>query len=201
MGRSPSFCGQCRRVGEKLFLKGERCNTGKCSVQRRNYPKGQHGQAGSRLSEYGRRLREKQKAKAIYGLNEKQFRGYYEKANKSIDETGKKLLEFLERRLDNVVFRLGLAKSRQEARQLVRNGAIRVNNRKVNIPSYIVKANETIEIKPKFVDALREKIKDYAPPSWLALDDALKGTVVHMPTREDTDKLIQESLIVEYYSR
>lgn len=201
MGRSPSFCGQCRRVGEKLFLKGDRCNTGKCAVQRRNYPKGQHGQAMSRLSEFGRRLREKQKAKAIYGLNEKQFRGYYEKADKSIDETGKKLLEFLERRLDNVVFRLGFAKSRQEARQLVRNGSIRVSGKKVDIPSYIVKTNETVEIKPKFVEALREKMKDYTPPSWLALDADFKGTVAHMPTREDTDKLIQESLIVEYYSR
>jgi len=201
MGRTPSSCRQCRREMDKLFLKGERCFTNKCAVEKRKFPPGQHGAAGARLTEYGRRMREKQKARSIYGLTESQFRGYFEKAAKKAGVTGEKLLEFLERRLDNVVFRLGLASSRQAARQLVRHGNVTVNSKKVNIPSFQVKANDVVVIKPNMLEKMKEKLKEYTPPAWLSLDADYNGKIVHMPTRDDTERIIQESLIVEYYSK
>jgi len=201
MGRTPSQCRQCRREREKLFLKGTRCLTAKCSVERRKYPPGQHGAATTRLTEYGRRLREKQKARAIYGLTERQFRSYFEKAAKKAGVTGEKLLELLERRIDNVVFRLGYAESRPAARQIARHGNVIVNGKKVNIPSYQVKLNDIVSVKPYILDAAREKLKDYTPPAWLSLDPDLNGKVVSIPSAEDVEKLIQVSLIVEHYSR
>lgn len=201
MGRTPSSCSQCRREREKLFLKGDRCFTAKCAVERRKYPPGQHGAANSRQTEYGRRMREKQKARAIYGLTERQFRSYFEKAAKKAGVTGEKLLEYLERRADNVVFRLGFAPSRSAARQMVRHGAVQVNGRKVNIPSYQVKVNDVIAVKPRVIEGVKEKLKDYTPAAWLSLDAENKGRIVSLPTREDTEKLIQESLVVEYYSK
>lgn len=201
MGRTPSSCRQCRREMDKLFLKGERCYTNKCAVERRKFPPGQHGAAGARLTEYGKRMREKQKARAVYGLTESQFSGYFEKAAKKVGNTGEKLLELLERRLDNVVFRLGFAPSRQAARQLVRHGNVKVNSKKVNIPSFQVKTNDGIAIKPAMLEKVKEKLADHTSPSWLSLDENLNGKVVNMPTRDDTERIIQESLIVEYYSK
>lgn len=201
MGRTPSSCSRCRREREKLFLKGDRCFTTKCAVERRKYPPGQHGAATVRMTEYGRRMREKQKARAIYGLTERQFRSYFEKAAKKVGVTGEKLLEFLERRADNVVFRLGFAPSRSAARQLVRHGAVQVNGCRVNIPSYQVKINDVITVKPRVIEGVKEKLKDYTPAAWLSLDAENKGRIVSLPTREDTEKLIQESLVVEYYSK
>lgn len=201
MSRSPSMCKQCRREREKLFLKGERCFTNKCSVEKRKYPPGSHGAAVSRISEYGKRLREKQKARSIYGLTERQFRSYFEKAAKRTGSTGEMLLELLERRLDNVVFRMGFVSSRQAGRQLVRHGNVKVNDKKVNIPSYQVKINDLVTIKPKMLEKAAEKLKEYTPPAWLEMSDGGHGKVVHAPKREDTERLIQESLIVEYYSR
>ena len=201
MGRTKASCKQCRREGEKLFLKGERCFTKKCAVERRSYPPGQHGQGRKRQTEFGLRLREKQKARRIYGLNERQFRGYFEKASRKVGITGEKLLESLERRLDSVVFRLGFAPSRQAARQLIRHRNVLVNVRKVNIPSYGVKVNDTITLKPKMLERLKEKLKEYTPPAWLLIDEEFAGKMTRLPSREDTEKLIEESLIVEYYSR
>ncbi|MBI5701835.1 30S ribosomal protein S4 [Candidatus Saganbacteria bacterium] len=201
MGRTPSSCRQCRREREKLFLKGERCFTAKCAVERRKYPPGQHGAATQRLTEYAKRMREKQKARAIYALTERQFRSYFEKAAAKTGVTGELLLQFLERRLDNVIFRLGLAGSRPAARQIVRHGAVQVNGKKVNVPSFQVKINDAISVKPKLIEKIQEKLKEYTPPAWLSLDQNFMGTVVHMPRREDTERLVQESLIVEYYSK
>lgn len=201
MGRHPAFCKQCRREKEKLFLKGERCFTAKCSVEKRKYPPGQHGASSTRLTEYGRRLREKQKARSIYGLTERQFRLYFERAARKSGVTGEQLLGFLERRLDNVVFRLGYAPSRQAARQLVRHGHIAINERKVNIPSYQVKVNDAVSFKGKKVEAILEKLKEYNPPAWLSLGSDFIGRIVSLPTPDDTEKLIEASLIVEHYSK
>lgn len=201
MGRTKACCKQCRREGEKLFLKGERCFTKKCAVERRSYPPGQHGQGRKRQTEFGLRLREKQKARRIYGLNERQFRGYFEKASRKAGITGEKLLESLERRLDSVVFRLGFAPSRQAARQLTRHRNVLVNGRKVNIPSYEVKVNDTITLKPKMLEQVKEKLKEYTPSAWLLINGEFSGKIIRLPNREDTEKLIRESLIVEYYSR
>ena len=202
-------CRLCRREGMKLFLKGERCYTDKCSFERRSYPPGQHGQAQVRakMSDYGIRLREKQKVKRMYGLSEKQFRRYFDEADRLKGLTGTNLLVLLERRLDNVVYRLGFASSRRQARQLVRHGHILVNGRKVNIPSFLVKVGDVIEVREKsrqnpFVKESLEGVARRGVPQWLELDpDGFKGVIQALPVREDITLPIQEQLIVEFYSR
>ena len=198
-------CKLCRSEGAKLFLKGERCSGAKCAFAKRAYRPGQHGQAQKRMSEFALRLREKQKAKRIFGLSEKQFRNYFEAASISKSSTGEKLLELVERRLDNAVFRLTLASSREEARQLVRNGHVRVNGKKVNIPSFCVKLNDLIGIKDKSKERITlssDKLAEKPVPSWLSFDrEKLEGSVVSYPKREEMDTLIAENLIVEFYSR
>ena len=200
---SPS-CKQCRREGCKLFLKGERCLT-KCSFDKRPVVPGQHGTARKKISEYGIQLREKQKVRRAYGMLEKQFRNYYEKAANSKEITGWALLKMLELRLDNVVYRLGLGVSRTEARQIVNHGHITVNGKKVNIPSYQVKAGDVIAVKESkqalemFASLKGLKVNT---PKWLEFDtNSLTGKVLALPEREDIDLNIQEHLIVEYYSR
>lgn len=200
MGRHvQAICKLCRREGEKLFLKGEKCFTEKCPFARRSYAPGQHGKLSARVSEYQIRLREKQKARRIYGLVERQFVKYFERASR-----GEGLLELLERRLDNVVYRLGFATSRQGARQMVRNGGILVNNRKVNIPSYEVGPGEMIKVSPKIMPLAKsalEKFPDRVTPAWLSLTGEAEGKVLSLPKREGIDTLLEEHLIVEYYSR
>ena len=201
-------CRQCRREGMKLYLKGERCySTNKCAFERRPTPPGQHGKRRTKLSEYGLQLREKQKVKRIYGVLEKQFAHYFELAEKQKGITGSNLLEILETRLDNVVYRLGLATSRKEARQLVQHAHFLVNGKKVNVPSYLVKEGDTIEVKakskksPKFKEIL-EATENRAVAPWLSADlDTLSGKVIGRPTREDIDVEIAEHLIVELYSK
>ena len=201
-------CRLCRREGLKLFLKGERCYTEKCAIDRRAYIPGQHGQARKgKVSEYGRQLREKQKVKRIYGLVEKQFRGYYEMASRKTGVTGENLLAFLERRLDNVAYRLGFAASRAEARLLVAHGHLLVNGKKCDIPSLIVKPGDTVEVRAatrnvgRVVEAL-EAVDRRGVPAWLTLDKkAQKGTVSTLPTRADITMPIEERLIVELYSK
>lgn len=200
-------CRACRREGEKLFLKGARCYTDKCAVTRRQYAPGQHGQARKKLSEYGIQLREKQKAKKFYGVLETQFRGYFEKASKTKGITGENLLKILETRFDNVVYRLGFARSRAEARQLVRHGHFSINNIKVNIPSYIVKPNDAIEVREaskgdEIFKEILEMTGSKTVPVWLSVDqENLKGTVISAPAREDVDLPVQEHMIVELYSK
>ena len=205
MGRHiQAVCKLCRRESEKLYLKGEKCYTEKCPFARRSYAPGQHGKLPIRASEYQIRLREKQKARRIYGLGEKQFANYFAKASQRKGVTGEKLLEYLERRLDNAVYRLGFATSRQAARQMVRNGGIAVNGRKVNIPSYEVKAGELIKVSPKMATLAKEaleKFPDRVLPVWIALTGEAEGKVVSIPKREEIDVSIAENLIVEYYSR
>jgi small subunit ribosomal protein S4 len=201
-------CRLCRREGQKLFLKGERCYTPKCSFDRRGYPPGQHGQERQKLSEYGLHLREKQKARRIYGVLERQFRRYVELAQKARGVTGETLLKLLERRLDNVVYRLGFASSRAEARQVVRHGHIEVNGRRVDIPSYLVRPGEEISVRenslrlPRFQE-LRELARDRVPPAWLEMVDPerMRARVIRLPEREEIDSPIREQLIVEYYAR
>ncbi len=201
-------CRLCRREAMKLFLKGTRCYTEKCGVVRRAFPPGQHGQArGAKLSNYGLQLREKQKVKRIYGVMEKQFRRYFAIASKSKGVTGKVLLQELERRLDNVLFRLMFATSHMQARQIARHGSVYVNGRRVNIPSYSVKQGDVIEVKgkdgvKKAIKANIEVSKDRGLPAWLDCDfDNLKGTVSRLPDRDDIQMPIQEQLIVELYSK
>lgn len=200
-------CKLCRAEGMKLYLKGERCFTDKCAIERRNYPPGQHGQRRSKVSDYGIRLREKQKVKRIYGVLEKQFKRYFQKAAKQKGVTGAALLLSLERRLDNVVHRLGFASSIKEARQLVRHRHILVNSKLVDIPSYQVSKGDIIEVKAKSRENVRIKESLTAAqrrgvPSWLSLDAAnFKGTVVELPKREDITPQIQEQLVVELYSK
>jgi len=201
-------CRLCRREGQKLFLKGDRCYTNKCAIDRRSYAPGMHGQnRGKKPSEYGLQLREKQKARRIYGVLEKQFRGYFAKAARQKGMTGENLLRLLERRLDNVVYRLGFASSRPEARQFVTHGHITVNGKRVDIASYLVSVGEVISIKEKSRDLNRikeiiETLKDKAVPAWLSLDvNTVSGTVINLPTREDIQIQIEEHLIVEKYSR
>ena len=202
-----AVCRLCRREGQKLFLKGDRCYTDKCAVARRTYAPGQHGQGRSKVSEYGTQLREKQKAKRYYGILEDQFRGYFELASKRKGQTGENLLSILETRLDNVVYRLGLAMSRAEARQLVRHGHFLVNGKKVNIPSYLVKVGEVIAMKDatKGLDKMKNVIEANSfrqPPKWLDYDkNALVAKVVALPLKEDIDLPIEEHLIVELYSK
>ena len=202
-----SVCRLCRREGCKLFLKGEKCYGAKCALDLRHTPPGEHGQARQRkMSEYGLQLREKQKAKRAYGVLENQFHHYFEEADRQKGITGENLLVLLERRLDNVVYRLGFGTSRPMSRQLVRHGHIRVNGKKVDIPSYLVKAGDVISIREKsaesdYFKAMREGTGKVMP-QWLTIDAAeLKATVTAMPKREDVGMDIQENLIVELYSR
>ncbi|SHJ06896.1 30S ribosomal protein S4 [Desulfofundulus thermosubterraneus] len=200
-------CRLCRREGVKLYLKGDRCYTGKCAIDRRPYAPGAHGQARRKISEYGLQLREKQKARRIYGVLETQFRNYFERAERQPGITGENLLRLLERRLDNVVYRLGLAASRMEARQLVRHGHFTVNGRKVNIPSYLVRVGDVIAVREKSKDSprikeLMERAADRTPPPWLEYDESqAQGRVVALPTRDQIDTPVQEHLIVELYSK
>jgi small subunit ribosomal protein S4 len=191
----------------ELYLKGERCFTDKCAIKRRNYPPGQHGQARSKVSSYGTQLREKQKVRRIYGILEKQFRGYFEKADKMKGVTGENLLSLLEKRLDNIVYRLGFSSSRSEARILVRHCHFKVNGKKVNIPSYQVKVGDVIELREKSrsVNVITESLEAVARrgiPQWLELDkEGFKGTVKANLSRDDITLPIQEQLIVELYSK
>lgn len=202
-----AVCRLCRREGTKLFLKGERCYTGKCGLERRQYAPGQHGQGRKKLSEYGLQLREKQKARRYYGILESQFHKYFEMANKKAGVTGDNLLAILESRLDNVVYRLGFGTSRPEARQLVLHGHFTVNGKKVNIPSYLVKVGDVITIKENSRNS--NKIKDVLDitasrtvPQWLDLDkNTLTAKVVGEAARDDIDLPIEEHLIVELYSK
>ncbi len=200
-------CRLCRRAGEKLFLKGEKCTTPKCPVERRNYPPGQRQTRRRKLSDRGVQLREKQKAKAIYGVLERQFWKHFEEAERRPGVTGHNLLQILERRLDNVVYRMGFADSRNQARQIVRHGHIIVNARRTNIPSFMVKPGDVItwrEVATKGVtyQDMAEKIKNRLIPLWLSVDMAnMSGNILHAPVREEIDANINEQTIVEYYSR
>ena len=198
-------CRICRREGQKLFLKGSRCYTDKCSISRRNYAPGQHGQKRAKLSEYGTQLREKQKTKSYYGVGEKQFRGYFEMASNKKGVTGENLLQILESRLDNVVNRLGFGTSRAQARQLVNHGQFEVNGQKVDIPSYLVKAGDVITVRENKKDnvTIKANVENARPvPAWLELNnETLSGKVVRLASREDVDIAIEEHLIVEIYSK
>ena len=200
-------CRICRREGQKLFLKGSRCYSDKCSITRRNYAPGQHGQKRAKLSEYGTQLREKQKTKAYYGVGEKQFRKYFEMASNKKGVTGENLLQILESRLDNVVYRLGFASSRAQARMLVTHGAFEVNGHKVDIPSYLVKAGDVIAVREIRKDngAIKIAVEENGSrpvPAWLEKDqEKLSGKVVTLATREDIDLPVEEHLIVELYSK
>ncbi len=200
-------CKLCRREGMKLFLKGERCYTDKCSFDRRPYPPGQHGQRRSKFTEYGIRLREKQKVRRMYGMVEKQFRRTFKEADREKGVTGENLLKGLERRLDSVVYRLGFAATRSEARQTVLHRHVEVNGKPVNIPSFKVKAGDTVRIREKDKEMARvatslETVERRGVPEWLELNkDELSGTVKAAPNREEITLPIQEQLIVEFYSR
>ena len=202
-----SVCRLCRREGAKLFLKGDRCFSSKCAIDRRAYPPGQHGQGRTRFSEYGVQLREKQKVKRMYGLLEKQFEATMKKASRMKGRSGENLLLLLERRLDNVVFRMGFATSRAEARQLVKHGHFLVNGRRATIPSMLVKPETEVMLASKSQKVARvtgalEALESRSLPQWLEIDkDNFKGTVKAMPVREDITMPIQEQLIVELYSR
>jgi len=200
-------CKRCRREKVKLFLKGSRCDSPKCSFEKRPYPPGQHGRGRVKESEYLLQLREKQKTSRIYGVLERQFRGYYEEANRKSGKTGENLLTILESRLDNVVYRAGFAKSRDMARQVVRHGHITVNGHKVDIPSYRVSANDIIEVRPSsreltpFVIALAEA-GEKTVPAWIEVIPNRMRILVHqLPTRAQIDTQVQEQLIVELYSK
>ena len=202
-----SVCRLCRRENMKLFLKGDRCFSDKCAIERRPYPPGQHGQGRHKTSEYARQLREKQKVKRIYGVLEKQFRLYFGRAERMPGVTGENLLQLLERRLDNTVHRLGFAATRAEARHFVRHGHIRVDGKKVDIPSFVVKPGNVVQVREK--SQKLERIKDSLSaverrgiPGWLELDaDGFRGTVQAVPRREDIPQGIEEQLIVELYSK
>ena len=199
-------CRQCRREGEKLFLKGEKCYSEKCPFAKNSTTPGQHGADRKKNSEYATQLREKQKTKRIYGLCEKQFRGYYDKAEKMRGITGENMLILLERRLDNTVYRLGLASSRSQARQIVNHGLITVNGKCVNIPSFLVKKGDVIGIKENKADkkvfsGIKEA-KTLNLPKWLTFDNAaMTGTVIALPERADVEQKIEEHMIVELYSK
>ena len=202
-----AVCRQCRREGQKLFLKGERCYTGKCALERRSYAPGQHGQGRKKVSEYGKQLRTKQFAKRYYGVLEGQFRHYFEMSEKMQGVTGANLLSLLESRLDNVVYRLGFASSRAQARQLVTQGHFTVNGRKVNVPSFLVKPGMVIAMKEgsrqlTMFKAILEANQSRPVPQWLDLNrEALEAKVVALAAREDIDLPIEETLIVELYSK
>jgi len=200
-------CRICRREGQKLFLKGSRCYSDKCSVSRRNYAPGEHGQKRKKLSEYGTQLREKQKTKSFYGVGEKQFRKYFVMASNKKGITGENLLQILESRLDNVVYRLGFGLSRAQARQLVNHGQFDVNGKKVDIPSYLVKPGDVISVREikkenKTIKANMEANSARPIPTWLELDsEKLSGKVIKLASREDVDIPVEEHLIVELYSK
>lgn len=204
-------CKLCRREGEKLFLKGQRCYTAKCAFERRGYPPGEHGRMAQfrrrRVSDYSRQLREKQKTRRIYGVTERQFRRYYRLALKTRGLTGENLLRLLERRLDNVVYRLGYASSRAEARLLVTHGHFNVNGRRTDIPSMLVREGDEIEVregsrKRKYFSEVGDLAEARTVPQWLARDlPKLGGKVLQMPERSDVDASLDEQLIIEYYSR
>jgi small subunit ribosomal protein S4 len=200
-------CRLCRREGIKLFLKGDRCYTDKCSITKRTYAPGQHGKSRKKLSEYGVQLREKQKVRRYYGVLESQFEKYFELANKKAGVTGENLLQILESRLDNVAYRAGFALSRPEARQLVNHGHFTVNGRKVNIPSFLVKAGDNVAFTEKSkgmpkIKSVLEKTEGKVIPKWIELDSDNKvAKIVALADRDDIDLQIQETLIVEYYSK
>jgi small subunit ribosomal protein S4 len=200
-------CRQCRREGEKLFLKGEKCFTDKCAIERRNYPPGQHGQKNTRLSGYGVQLREKQKVRRTYGVLERQFKRTYEQASAAKGVTGEALLQLLESRLDSVCYRMGFGASRTEARQIVRHNGILVNGKRVNIPSYQVRPGDVIEVAQGAKAQLRikaaaEAVASRGVPEWMEVDAAaLKGTFKNRPQRSELPSTINESLVVELYSK
>ena len=202
-----AVCRLCRREGQKLFLKGERCYSDKCSVARRSYAPGQHGQGRKKTSEYGLQLRAKQKTRRYYGVLESQFRHYYELAERKEGKTGEALLSILETRLDNVIYRLGWANSRAEARQLVVHGHFKINGKRVDIPSYLTKPGEIISIADKSrssakFKAILEANASRPVPKWLEVNnEELQGKVLAVPTREDIDLEVEETLIVELYSK
>lgn len=200
-------CRRCRREGQKLFLKGSRCYSDKCSVSRRNYAPGQHGQKSAKLSEYGTQLREKQKTKSFYGVGERQFRKYFEMASNQKGITGENLLQILESRLDNVVYKLGFGSSRPQARQLVNHGHFEVNGKKVDIASYLVKPGDVISVRENKKDStiIKENVEASAArptAAWLEKDtEKLSGKVIRLAAREDIDLAVEEHLIVELYSK
>ncbi len=198
-------CRLCRREAMKLFLKGERCYTEKCAIEKRNYPPGVHVETRGKILEYGIRLREKQKVRKIYGLSEKQFKRFFTIAERKPGITGTNFLVLLERRLDNMVYRLGFATSRKEARQIVSHNHISVNGKKVNIPSYLVKEGDEIAVRNKELQSVQNALESVVRrgiPSWLELDkDNMKGVLKLLPTRDDITMPIKEQLVVEYYSR
>lgn len=202
-----SVCKQCRREGQKLFLKGQRCYTDKCAVNRRAYAPGQHGQGRKKTSEYGLQMRAKQMTRRYYGVLEAQFRKYYDMATRKEGKTGEEMLIILERRLDNIVFRLGWADSRPEARQMVTHGHIAVNGKRVDIPSYLVKAGDEISVmeKSRKSDSFKAILEANAGrpiPKWLAENrENVTGKIAALPTREEIDLPVDETLIVEYYSK
>jgi small subunit ribosomal protein S4 len=212
MGRyTGPVCKLCRREGQKLFLKGERCYTNKCAFERRSYPAGQHGQSTEfrrrTKSDYALQMREKQKARRMYGVMERQFRRYFEEALRTPGRTGENLLVLLERRLDNVVYRAGMARSRAEARQLVRHGHFEVNGQKVDIPSYVVKPGDVVRVRESrrdraVFDMIRQSGLLVQVPQWLDVDlENLSARVVAMPTRADIEAPLEDQLVVEFYSR
>ncbi|HED24916.1 MAG TPA: 30S ribosomal protein S4 [Firmicutes bacterium] len=208
MGRhTDAVCRLCRREKDKLYLKGDRCYTDKCAVVRHAYPPGEHGQGRQKFSEYGLQLREKQKARRIYGVLERQFRRYFKEADRRKGVTGEILLQLLESRLDNVVYRLGLARSRSEARQLINHGHFQVNGRKVDIPSYLTRAGDVIAVrensrsKPVFKQ-ITEAREQQGVVEWLDVDhEKMEGRVIRIPQRDEIDVPVTEHLIVELYSR
>ena len=200
-------CKLCRREGTKLFLKGDRCTSGKCAIDRRSTAPGQHGAAAKKQREYGMQLREKQKTKRYYGVLEKQFKNYFVEADRKEGMTGENLLKLIERRLDNVVYRMGMAESRRDARQLVLHEHFELNGKKVNVPSILVKAGDVLAVRENFRDsakckALAETLKDKTAPKWLDVNkDNLTAKVVALPAREDIDFPFEEQRIVELYSK
>jgi small subunit ribosomal protein S4 len=202
-----AVCRLCRREGLKLFLKGERCYTDKCAIERRNYPPGEHGQARPKFSEYSVQLREKQKLRRMYGVLEGQFRRYFEMADRAKGVTGETLLQLLERRLDNIVYRVGFATSRSEARQLVRHGHFRVNGKKVNVPSFLVRAGDTVSVRERSQKVARiqgalELAQRRGVPDWLEVTpESFAGRVKSLPVRSDLTMPINEKLVVELYSK
>ncbi len=201
-----AVCRLCRREGQKLFLKGDRCYSSKCSLDRRAYAPGQHGQSRKKASEYGLQLRMKQKARRYYGVLEGQFHHYFEIAERKTGVTGENLLRLLESRLDNVVYRCGWASSRPEARQLVVHNHFTVNGKKVNVPSYLVKAGDVIAVSEKSrssekIKAVVEACASRPKPEWISVADNMEAKIVNLPTREQIDVPIEEHLIVEFYSK
>jgi small subunit ribosomal protein S4 len=200
-------CKLCRREGTKLYLKGDRCYSNKCAFERRSYAPGQHGRGRIKVSEYGLQLREKQKARRIYGVLEKQFRGYYKEAAKGYGVTGEVLIQILESRLDNMVFKAGFAQSRSQARQLVRHGHFLVNGRKVDVPSYRLKQEDEVALRHKskssvLLKEIAESLEDRMVPEWLDVNKTeMKFRVVRIPERSEIDIPVEEQLIVERYSR